>query len=330
MASLRVITPGLLTTIQDRGRWGWQGRGVPVAGPMDPRSHRLANALIGNEADVATIEVTLMGPEVEFEDERIVAVTGADFEVTVDGRAMAVNAPFVVGAESVLRVGNRRRGARAYLAVAGGIAVPPVLESRATHVSSAMGGLDGRPLRAGDRLPLGKRGRESFPAASSGRKSGESALFSAPKMTPVPFFGVPDGRATVRILPGPQLDRFAPEALDVLQSAPFIVGAASNRMGFRLQGPTLRHAGNAEMLSDATPVGALQVPPAGQPILLMADRQTTGGYPSIATVISADIGLAGQLAPGDSISFVVSTLREALAALVAQEQALMAFESGAR
>lgn len=331
MASLRVITPGLLTTVQDGGRWGWQGRGVPVAGPMDPRSHRLANALIGNEADAATIEVTLMGPEVEFEDERIVAVTGADFEVTVDGRAMAVNAPFVVGAGSVLRVGHRRCGARAYLAVAGGIAVPPVLESRATHVSSAMGGLDGRPLRAGDRLPLGKRGRESFRVASSAQKSGESGLFSTPKMTPVPFFLLPDdGRVTVRILPGPQLDRFAPEALDALQSAPFIVDAASNRMGFRLQGPTLRHAGDAEMLSDATPVGALQVPAAGQPILLMADRQTTGGYPSIATVISADIGLAGQLAPGDSISFVVSTLREALAALIAQEQALMAFESGAR
>jgi antagonist of KipI len=146
-------------------------------------------------------------------------------------------------------------------------------------------------------------------------------------MTPVPFF-VPDGHARVRILPGPQLDRFAPEALDVLQSAPFVVDAASNRMGYRLRGPILRRADDGEMLSDATTLGALQVPPTGQPILLMADRQTTGGYPGIATVISADIGLAGQLAPGDSISFVVSTVREAMAALVAQEQALMAFESG--
>lgn len=313
MASLRVITPGMLTTIQDRGRWGWQGRGVPVAGPMDPYSHRLANMLVGNEADAAALEVTLVGPEVEFDDERIAAVTGADFEVTVDSRAMPVDAPFAVGAGSILRFGNHRRGARAYLAVAGGIAVPPVLDSRSTHVPSAMGGLGGRALRGGDRLPLGKWGRESFRVAPS-----------------APFFLLPDGRATVRILPGPQLDRFASDALDVLQSAPFVVGAASNRMGFRLQGPALRHAGDAEMLSDATPLGALQVPAAGQPILLMADRQTTGGYPSIATVISADIGLAGQLAPGDSISFVVSTLPEAMAALVAQEQTLMAFESGPR
>ena len=320
MASLRVITPGMLTTIQDLGRWGWQGRGVPVAGPMDPRSHRLANTLAGNEMDAAAIEMTIVGPEVEFDDERIAAVCGADFEMTVDGRAMPVNAPFGVSAGSVLRFGSHRRGARAYLAIAGGIAVPPVLNSRSTHLPSAMGGFEGRPLRAGDRLPLGKRGRTPFSASSAKKGYG-------PFLEAVPF-SLPEGHATVRILPGPQLERFAPEALDVLQSAPFVVDAASNRMGYRLRGPLLRRAGDVEMLSDAATLGALQVPAAGQPILLMADRQTTGGYPSIATVISADIGLAGQLAPGDSISFVVSTVREAMAALVAQEQALMAFESG--
>jgi antagonist of KipI len=151
----------------------------------------------------------------------------------------------------------------------------------------------------------------------------ELARFPGSKMTPVPF-------SRVRVLPGPQLDRFASDAVDILQSAPYVVDAASNRMGFRLQGPALRHAGRAAMLSDAIPVGGVQVPTGGQPILLMADRQTTGGYPNIATVISADLGLAGQLAPGDSLSFVVCTLRDAIAALVAQEQALMAFESDAR
>jgi biotin-dependent carboxylase-like uncharacterized protein len=317
MALVRVITPGMLTTIQDLGRWGWQNLGVPVAGPMDPRSHRLANTLAGNEPDAATLELTLVGPEMEFEDERIAAVAGADFDVTVDSRAMPINAPFAVGAGSILRFGSHRRGARAYLAIAGGIAVPPVLNSRATHLPSAMGGVEGRPLRAGDRLPLGNKGRESV----SGRSSAQRA--------PVPFL-VPDGHATVRILPGPQLERFAPEALDILQSAPFVVDAASNRMGFRLRGPMLPRAGDEEMLSDATTLGALQVPATGQPILLMADRQTTGGYPSLATVISADIGLAGQLAPGDSISFVLSTAREAMTALIAQEQALMAFETGPR
>src|SRR6266705_2069694 len=129
MASLRVITPGMLTTIQDRGRWGWQSRGVPVAGPMDPYSHRLANALAGNELDAAALEVTLVGPEVEFDDERTAAVTGADFDLTVDGRSTPVNAAFTAAAGSILRFGTRRRGARAYLAGAGWVGVAPVLES---------------------------------------------------------------------------------------------------------------------------------------------------------------------------------------------------------
>ena len=328
MAFLRVIVPGMLTTIQDQGRWGWQSRGVPVAGPMDPYCHRLANVLVGNQSDGATLEVTLVGPEVEFQDERIAAVTGAEFETTVDGRPQPLNAPFPVSAGSVLRLGPRRRGARAYVAVGGGIASPAVLGSRATHLPSEMGGLNGRPLRAGDVLLLGKRGRESFPSAASGQNNGESMPFSGPRMRPVPF--LPEGRATVRILPGPHADRLAPDALDVLQSAPYVLDASANRMGFRLHGARLRHAGDAEMLSDATPLGALQVPAAGEPILLMADRQTTGGYPSLATVISADIRLAGQLAPGDSIMFVVSSPREAMAALIAQEQALMTLESGPR
>ncbi len=317
MAHLRVIAPGMLTTIQDQGRWGWQSRGVPVAGPMDPYCHRLANVLVGNQSDGATLEVTLVGPEVEFQDERIAAVTGAEFEIDRRrARAAAERAVRRSPRGPCSDFGPRRRGARAYVAVAGGIASPAVLGSRATHLPSEMGGLNGRPLRAGDVLPLGKRGRESFPGRAPTEK------------TPDPF--LPDGRATVRILPGPHADRLAPDALDVLQSAPYVLDASANRMGFRLHGARLRHAGDAEMLSDATPLGALQVPAAGEPILLMADRQTTGGYPSLATVISADIRLAGQLAPGDSIVFVVSSRREAMAALIAQEQALMALEAGPR
>ena len=138
----------MLTTIQDRGRWGHQAQGVPVAGPMDPCAHRLANALVGNDGDAATLEITFIGPELEFEDERIVAVVGAEFDITLDGRLAPANAPFVVATGARLRVGQRRRGARAYLAVRGGLDVPRVLGSRATHLLSAMGGVSGRPLRA--------------------------------------------------------------------------------------------------------------------------------------------------------------------------------------
>src|SRR5262249_4821514 len=155
-AGVVVVKPGMLTTVQDAGRWGFQSRGVPVGGPMDPVSHRLANALVRNSPHAASLEITLLGPELEFDDERVVAVTGAQFDLSLDGKAAPSNAPFIVSAGARLRFGARRMGARAYLAVGGGIAVPPTLGSRATHLVSAMGGLHGRALIAGDVLPLGK------------------------------------------------------------------------------------------------------------------------------------------------------------------------------
>jgi antagonist of KipI len=309
--NVRVIKPGLLTTIQDRGRWGLQSHGVPVAGPMDPVSHRLANALVGNDADAATLEITLIGPELEFEGERVVAVAGAEFEMALDSRPVPMHAPFIVSAESRLRFGARRLGARAYLAIAGGLAVPPTFGSRSTHLISAMGGVDGRALRAGDRLPLGDTSRASRSAAALSQ----------------PLVPLPDHHARLRVLPGPQAEYFAAEALDLLQSQPYVVGQNSDRMGFRLEGPRLTHARGADIISDATPLGVLQVPASGQPILLMADRQTSGGYPKIATLISADVSVAGQLGPGDTIAFAVCEPREAMAALIAQERALMAIES---
>jgi biotin-dependent carboxylase-like uncharacterized protein len=306
--AIRVIKPGMLTTIQDAGRWGYQARGVPVAGPMDVVSHRIANALIGNDRAAATLEITLLGPELEFESERVVAVTGADFDLALDGRPARINAPFLVAAGSHLQFLARRRGTRAYLAISGGIATPAVLGSRATHLVSAMGGCEGRALRAGDRVPLGQS------TASATSLHGLEA----------PVVPLPEGGATLRVLPGPQDDYFAPDALDVLQSAPYVVGANSDRMGFRLAGPQLTHARGADIISDATPLGVLQVPASGLPILLMADRQTTGGYPKIATVISADMSTAGQLGPGDTVAFAACTPREAMSALIAQERALMA------
>ncbi|HZR24894.1 MAG TPA: biotin-dependent carboxyltransferase family protein [Vicinamibacterales bacterium] len=307
---VRVIKPGMLTTIQDAGRWGYQSRGVPVAGPMDPCSFRLANALVGNARTAAALEITLLGPELEFAGERIVAIAGAEFDVTLDGKPVPLNAPFIVSPESHLRFGGRRRGSRAYVAFAGGIATEPILGSRSTHLISGMGGLDGRPLRAGDVVPLGPTRIEHVtPRAAT------------------PVIELPDRHATIRVLAGPQADYFSADALEILQSRPYTVGQQSDRMGFRLDGPTLAHARGADIISDATPLGVLQVPASGQPILLMADRQSTGGYPKIATVISADIPIAGQLGPGDTISFIVCTMTEAMAALITQEQALMSLEA---
>lgn len=310
MSEARVIRPGLLTTIQDIGRWGYQSRGVPVAGPMDPYSHRAANALVGNHSTAATLEVTLLGPELGFDAERMIVVTGAEFELRVNGRSVPTNVPCIVPAGSSLAFGRRIRGARAYLGVEGGFEAPLVLGSRATHVAVGMGGFSGRALKAGDRLPLG------------GRRS------RRPQVRPMtPARALPDGHAGLRVMIGPHYQRFRPDALDVLQAAPYKLGLRSDRMAFRLEGSPLAHTSDADIISEATPIGSIQVPTSGLPILLMADRQTTGGYPKIATLISADLGLAGQLAPGDTIAFAVCSAQEAMAALIAQERALMAIET---
>jgi antagonist of KipI len=307
-AELLIVKPGLMTTVQDLGRWGLQARGVSVAGPMDPPSHRVANALAGNPPDAATLEVTLIGPDVQFMDDRVAAVAGAEFELWLDGRPVSAEGSFAAAAGSRLRFGRRVRGSRAYLAVAGGIAVSPELGSRATHIVSRMGGLEGRALVSGDRLPLG---------------SGLARSAGATSRSPIVL---PDGHARVRVLQGPQDARFEAGALEAVQAAPYRIGNESDRMAFRLHGPALKWKRSEEIISDATPLGVLQVPASGQPMLLMADRQTTGGYPTIATVITADIGLAGQLAPGDTIQFEICSRREAMAALIAQERALMAIE----
>jgi biotin-dependent carboxylase-like uncharacterized protein len=279
---------------------------------MDAYAHRLANALAGNAGHTATLEVTWVGPELEFDDERVVAVSGAEFEVTVNGRRVPPNGAFAVAPGSRLTFGRRLRGTRAYVAIAGGIAVTPVFGSRATHLGSRMGGLEGRALEAGDRLPLGE--------------GGHSQARPEPRRRQPDVRRVPNGHAQVRVLPGPQDDYFTAEALHALQAAPYTIGQNSDRMGFRLAGTHLSHSRGADIISDATPMGAVQVPASGLPILLMADRQTTGGYPKIATVITADLGLAGQLGPGDTISFAVCSPGEALTALIAQERALMAVE----
>jgi KipI family sensor histidine kinase inhibitor len=306
--ALRVISSGMLTTVQDLGRWGFQAWGVPVAGPMDPWSHRLANALAGNESGDATLEVTLLGPELEFNDERVVAIAGAEFDLTLNGRRVSSNQALLAQPGSRLRFGIRRRGARAYVAVSGGIDVAPVLGSRSTHVPSGMGGLNGRPLKDGDELPLGNA------------RAQPARLYHSVTPRTLPR----GGPARVRIIPGPQAARFEPNAISALQAGPYGISPRSDRMGFRLEGPRLVHAGGADVISDATPLGSLQVPSSGQPILLMADCQTTGGYPKIATAISADLGIAGQLAPGDTVSFAVCCQRDALSALIEAERQLMA------
>ena len=305
MPYVEIRKPGWLTTIQDAGRWGHQGRGVTVSGPMDWFSHRLANALVGNAESAATLEVTLTGPEIVFEDAAWFAVTGAEFPLQLNAAPVPISkGPVHARSGDTVTFGPRIRGARAYVAVAGGLLVAPVLGSRSTHVLSRFGGLEGRALRAGDRIEFG-----------GSNKSFERRLSAA--------LTLPAGGARLRVLPGPHEDRFEPETVGKLHSSRYVLSPRSDRMGYRLEGSPLPWSPDAtELISSATVPGVVQVPSLGQPILLMADRATTGGYPMIATVITADLPLAGQLAPGDWIEFVPCTRHEAVAALREREDAL--------
>jgi antagonist of KipI len=307
LGSLLVVRPGLLTSVQDLGRFGHQATGVPAAGPMDSYSHRLANQLAGNEPGAATLEITLIGPELIVDADTTMAVAGAHFELTCDDRPVPIGASFSVTRGQRLKFGRIVEGARAYLAVAGGVQTVPMLGSRATHLVSRMGGFEGRALMAGDRVPIA--------VDSSPRPSRKANGLTLPSK----------GRALLRVMAGPQADWFDTDALKTIAGVSFRISPQSNRMGYRLQGPPLIRVHDRELISEPLGIGAIQVPTAGEPILLMADRQTAGGYPKIGYVISADLPLAGQLAPGDFIEFHVCSQQEAVAALIARERQLLRY-----
>ncbi|MBI4413067.1 MAG: 5-oxoprolinase/urea amidolyase family protein [candidate division NC10 bacterium] len=297
---LRVIEPGILTTVQDLGRPGYQKFGIPVSGALDPVALRLANALVGNPPGAAALEVTGGGVTLEALGECVVAVVGADLPAFRDDTPVPCFCALRLIPGQRLRLGAPRVGLRTYLALHGGLEVPAVLGSRSTCPRLGFGGLAGRALRAGDVFEAGPatadfgslRGRHLPPA---GR----------------PVLGSP---WVVRAVPGPQEDAFAREALDTFFGSAYEVTPHTDRMGMRLTGPPLAHRRSADILSDAIPLGAIQVPGEGLPILLLADRQTTGGYPKIATAIGPDVATLAQARPGDAVRFVRVIVEEAHAA----------------
>lgn len=296
-----VIKPGWLTTIQDLGRHGRQQYGVSVSGAMDRVAHVAANRLVGNRDQDATVEITLRGPELLIEQDTVLALAGADLTPMLDGMEMPLWTAVPVKAGSRLTFGAKRAGARCYLAVAGGIDAAMVLGSRATHVATGTGGLHGRALMPGDRLSSGLA-----PVRSTVGRSLPASLR--------PYYS---SSMTLRIVSAPQAEAWGGQALAILARQAYRLTSQSNRMGYRLEGPPLP-VGTGPWISDATAMGVLQIPPDGQPILLMADRQTTGGYPKPAAVITADLPLAGQLVPGDTITFRSVSLAEAHRILVRQ------------
>jgi allophanate hydrolase len=296
IAGLKVLNPGLCTTVQDLGRAGYQALGVPVSGALDAVALGLANALVGNPAAVAALEILVSGPRLEVAADTVrvaLAGFGACLELDAGARVVPGWQSITLGHGDVFTVRLGRQSACAYLAVEGGIAVPLVLGSRATCMRAAFGGFDGRSLRRGDVVP------------SATTRVGEREELRLPSPPP----SGSDQR--IRVVLGPQQDRFTEEAVASLLDAEFRISKDADRMGMRLDGPRLRHRAGWDIVSDAIATGAIQVPGSGQPIVLLADHQTTGGYPKIATVISADLPVVGRRGPGDPISFTTVSVEEA-------------------
>ena len=293
---LRVIAPGARSLIQDFGRPGFQRFGVSVSGAMDADALVLGNRLVGNPPDAAAIEVTLGGAEFEFLQDAVFALAGADFASTLDGLPIPGWQSFAGRAGARLNLGPAVSGARGYVCLAGGIATPPVLGSRSTHAASRLGGLDGLPLVAGDELPGGRPG----PDAAAGLKIPDAL---------VPRYA---GELTVYVIPGPQQDAFSAAGQAALYDSHYTVTEKSDRQGIRLEGPAIESRdGRYDIVSDAVVAGSVQVPGDGQPIVLMADRQTTGGYAKIAVVRSVDLPALAQAMPGSKVRFVPTTVSDA-------------------
>ncbi|WP_276496333.1 biotin-dependent carboxyltransferase family protein [Pontibacter litorisediminis] len=326
--SIKVLKSGLLTTVQDFGRYGYQQQGVVVGGAMDKLALRIANLLVGNSENAAGLEITMQGPELLFEQDTVVALGGADLSASINEMPVHLWRPTLVKAGSILRFGRPIDGNYSYLAVAGGIHVPVVMGSRSTYLQAGIGGLQGRALQKGDSLSFEvapETAQLLFSELLLHAKKEESFTQSSwwpepellPKYEPNPL---------LRAMPGLEFNWFAENSRDYIWQQKYKCTPQSNRMGYRLQGTTLALEEERELLSTAVSFGTVQVPPQGEPIILMADSQTTGGYPRIAQVITADLPKLAQVQPGGVIQLQEVTLEEAQQLYYQQEKSLLALQ----
>jgi antagonist of KipI len=323
-----VISAGFLTSVQDLGRFGYRRSGISIGGALDSHALRVANALVGNEDSAAGLEATLGKLRLRFDDQRVVAWCGGAFAVRVgDANLPPGHAGVLAKGEELVMVAPNT-GSRAWLAISGGIEVPPVLGSRSTDLRGNFGGLEGRTLRDGDELPLGTQEGRFETATLIGRRSQTAAPWISEWSAPTPWATTAARDRFLRIVRGPDWTRFTAEAQAALVGAPFTVTLDSDRMGARLDGPNLPRQDASDLLSEAVAPGTLQVPPNGKPILLLGDCQTMGGYPKIAHVITVDLPIAAQLWPGDLVRFHEVSLAGAQELLREREEDFARFRLG--
>jgi antagonist of KipI len=320
---LTVARAGFSTTVQDRGRFGSRQLGVSISGALDPHSLRVVNLLAGNDENAAGLEFTSGNVRLRFDDQRLIAWCGGEYEVVASGHAIPAGHVAVLWAGDELLIGGPRRGCRGWLAISGGIDVSPVLGSRATDLRAKFGGYDGRVLRDGDALPLGENSRraEGWIRKLSGNRV-------APWSAPYDWTNPARDEPVLRVVPGADWPGFEASAHRDLTNHEFTVLPASDRMGARLEGPQLKRTDNADLLSEAVAPGTIQVPPNGHPILLLGDCQTIGGYPKIAHVITVDLAAAAQLCAGGRLHFSPISLADAHRLLFERECEWELFRTG--
>jgi len=307
--TIKVIKPGLLSSFQDTGRHGFQHWGVPVSGVMDEAAHELCNVLVGNPRSFTTLEMTLQGPTLHFQAKALIALAGADLGATLNGEPFNPGMARVVPADSVLSFGKREQGARSYLAVGGGFLLPSVMNSSSTNTRGGFGGLRGRALQAGDLIPIC------------------SSFANAPRLANViEPAGHDDGRP-IRVMTGREWGFFSEQSRQDFLTGTYTLTGDSDRMGYRLTGEALTLETPCELLSESVAFGTVQVPPSGQPLILMADRQTTGGYPRIAQVASVDLPRLAQMLPGDILQFSLIDLHDAQKLFIDRARSIKAMEA---
>ncbi|NDK57461.1 5-oxoprolinase subunit C family protein [Pontibacter fetidus] len=325
--SIKILKPGLLSTIQDEGRYGYQKDGMVVSGAMDKIALRIANLLVGNAPHSAALEITLLGPQLYFDADHLIAVTGANLSPTIDGQPIKLWRPTLVKKGAILAFGTPVLGCRSYVAIAGGYAVPEVLGSFATYLRAGIGGYKGRALQADDILNVNEPDARLTTYWRELELPERTGNYNQATWSPAPeLYPTYEENPTIRAVKGPEYELFAESDLTHFRTEKYLVKSESDRMGYRLQGSPLSLTEPKELLSSAVTFGTVQVPPQGQPIVLMADHQTTGGYPRVAQVITADLPKLAQVQPGKYITFEEVTLEKAQQLYMQQEQKLEQLE----
>lgn len=299
--------PGLLSSFQDEGRFGHQYLGVCVCGAMDPLAHQMARRICGNTTDVASLEMTLIGAQLTFTAPCCLTLSGADMQATLDGQPLVLNRPYIARTGQTLLTHQAVSGTRCYLAVLGGFAIDPVMGSQSTYLRSRFGGWHGRALQKNDHIPFA----QSLPDDAGVLDRIQTLLWQSRLYLPTTLHLPKSQKETIRVIRSDQWSFFTPQSQTRFLSETWRITPESERMGYRLQGPHLSLQEPKQMLSEAASFGTIQVPVGGQPIVLMADRQSTGGYPKIATVIQVDLPALAQKKPGDVIRFECIDLKQA-------------------